>query len=69
MLDEQLKIAHNRIRISENAKEILEARLTHVVPMKESDKVRRAHSFIPSTKERPIILEVRSATLQRPNKQ
>lgn len=69
MLDEKLKTAHNRIKLSENEKDVLEARLTQVVPLRESDRVRRAHSFVPSTKERPVILQVRSATLKRSGKE
>ncbi|KRT82456.1 Pleckstrin homology domain containing protein [Oryctes borbonicus] len=69
LLDEKLKTAHNRIKLSENEKEVLEAQLIQVVPLRESsDRVRRAHSFVPSTKERPVILEIRSSTLKRPSK-
>lgn len=70
MLDDQLKTAHDRITISEQKKEVLEARLFQAVPSLrgDGDKIRRAHSFVPSTKERPVLLEVRSATLRRPSK-
>ncbi|KAJ8929839.1 hypothetical protein NQ314_017442 [Rhamnusium bicolor] len=54
---------------SEDRKELLEAKLYQVAPMlREGDRVRRAHSFMPSTKERPVFLEVRAATLKRPAK-
>lgn len=67
VLDEQLKIAHDKIRMSENKRELLEARLTQVAPiLREGDRVRRAYSFMPSTRERPVVMEVRSSTLQRP---
>lgn len=69
ILDDQLKQAHNKIRVSEDNRELLEARLRQVTPFKEGDKIRRVHSFMPSTKERPIMLEVRAATLRRPSKQ
>lgn len=69
-LDDQLRNAHFKIQVSEESKEILEVRLRTMMPMmKEGDKVRRAHSFMPSTKERPVMLEVRSSTLRRPTKQ
>lgn len=65
-LDEQLKTAHDKIILSENKREILEARLTQVAPiLREGDRIRRAHSFIPSTKERPVMVEVRASTLRR----
>ncbi|CAG9857082.1 unnamed protein product [Phyllotreta striolata] len=66
-LDKQLKMANEKIKRAEDKKEILEAKLYQVAPLfREGDRVRRAHSFMPSTKERPVILEVRSATLKRP---
>lgn len=70
MLDDQLKMAHDRITISEEKKEVLEARLIQAVPSLrgEGDRIRRAHSFMPSTKEKPVLLEVRSATLRRSSK-
>ncbi|CAG9763114.1 unnamed protein product [Ceutorhynchus assimilis] len=64
-LDEELKQAREKIVLSEGKKDFLEAKLYQYTP---GDKVRRTHSFIPSTKERPILLEVRSATLRRPTK-
>lgn len=68
-LDEQLRLAHDKIRCSEDRKEVLEARLYQVAPnLRDGDRVRRAHSFMPSTKERPVLLEVRAATLRRPTK-
>lgn len=70
-LDEQLKLAQNKAKTSEDMKELLEARLYQVSPqirIKEGERVRRAHSFMPSTKERPVILEVRSATLKKKDK-
>lgn len=66
VLDEQLKIAHNKILMSENKRELLEARLTQVAPvLREGDRVRRAYSFMPSTKERPVVIEVKASTLKR----
>ncbi|CAH1109939.1 unnamed protein product [Psylliodes chrysocephalus] len=66
-LDKQLKIANEKMKSAEDKKEILEAKLYQVAPLwREGERVRRAHSFMPSTKERPVILEVRSATLKRP---
>lgn len=68
-LDKQLKLAHEKIKFSEDRKELLEAKLYQVAPMlREGDRVRRAHSFMPSTKERPVLLEVRAATLKRSTK-
>lgn len=69
VLDQQLKVAHDKVKMSEDQKAILEARLLQVVPIREGDRIRRAHSFMPSTKERPVMLEVRAATLKRPFKQ
>lgn len=67
VLDEQLKVAHDKIRMSENKRELLEARLTQVAPiLREGDRIRRAYSFMPSTKERPIVVEVKASTLKRP---
>lgn len=69
-LDEQLRSAHFKIKVSEESKEILEVKLRTIMPnVREGDRVRRAHSFMPSTKERPVMLEVRSSTLRRPTKQ
>lgn len=66
ILDEQLNLAHDKIRLSENKRELLEARLTQVAPvLREGDRVRRAYSFMPSTKERPVLLEVKASTLKR----
>ncbi|VEN63552.1 unnamed protein product [Callosobruchus maculatus] len=68
-LDKQLQSAKEKMKNSEDKKEILEAKLFKVAPIiREGERVRRAHSFMPSTKERPILLEVRSSTLKRPNK-
>ncbi|KAG5900190.1 hypothetical protein JTB14_035334 [Gonioctena quinquepunctata] len=65
-LDKQLNVANEKMKSAEDKKELLEAKLYQVAPMlREGDRVRRAHSFVPSTKERPVILEVRSATLKR----
>lgn len=69
MLDEQLKLAHNKIKLSEDNRELLEVRLKEMTSFKEGDKIRRVQSFMPSTKERPIMLEVRAATLRRSSKQ
>lgn len=69
LLDEQLKQAHNKIKLSEDRKELLESKLRQVMPFKEGEKIRRVQSFMPSTKERPILLEVRASTLRRPSKQ
>ncbi|CAG9813416.1 unnamed protein product [Phaedon cochleariae] len=67
-LDNQLKTANQKIRFAEDKKELLEAKLYQAIPvLREGDRVRRAHSFVPSTKERPVILEVRSGTLKRPS--
>ncbi|CAH0563330.1 unnamed protein product [Brassicogethes aeneus] len=68
-LDEQLKLATEKARRSEDKKELLEAKLLQVSPQfRDNDRVRRAHSFMPSTKEKPIVLEVRSATLRKKDK-
>ena len=65
-LDHQLKLAHDKIKLSEDSRELLEAKLYQVAPtLREGDRIRRAHSFMPSTKERPVLLEVRAATLRR----
>lgn len=57
------------MRSSEDRKELLEAQLYRVAPMlREGDRVRRSHSFMPSTRERPVLLEIRAATLKRPAK-
>ncbi|XP_057665231.1 switch-associated protein 70-like [Diorhabda carinulata] len=60
-LDRQLKIANQQMKYTENRKEILENKLYPIV----GEKVRRAHSFMPSTKEKPVVFEVRSSTLKR----
>ncbi|XP_045476802.1 switch-associated protein 70-like [Harmonia axyridis] len=58
LLDDQLRIAHQNIKKSENEKEIVEARLHQVSPtLRSLAKVRRTQSFIPSTKEKPVILK------------
>ncbi|KAJ8980974.1 hypothetical protein NQ317_013428 [Molorchus minor] len=54
-LDKQLKLAHEKMKCSEDRKEILEAKLYQVAPMlRDGERVRRAHSFMPSTKDRPV---------------
>lgn len=70
-LDDALKLAVDKIQLSEERREILESRLLEVAPSlrdREGDRIRRARSFVPSTKEKPILLEVRAATLRRPLK-
>ncbi|XP_050302458.1 switch-associated protein 70-like [Anthonomus grandis grandis] len=68
-LDEELKQARQKIVLSEGKKDFLEAKLYQYAPvLREGDRVRRTHSFMPSTKERPVLLEVRAATLRRPTK-
>lgn len=68
-LDEELKQARQKMILSEGKKDFLEAKLYQYVPvLREGDRVRRTHSFMPSTKERPVLLDVRSATLRRPTK-
>ncbi|XP_066247430.1 differentially expressed in FDCP 6-like [Euwallacea similis] len=68
-LDEELKQARQKIISSEGMKDFLEAKLYQYAPvLREGDKVRRSHSFMPSTKERPVLLEVRPATLRRSSK-
>lgn len=58
LLDEQLRTAHQNIKKSENEKEIIEARLHQVSPsVKNNSQVRRTQSFIPSTKEKPVVLK------------
>ncbi|KAF5293693.1 hypothetical protein FQA39_LY03178 [Lamprigera yunnana] len=65
-LDDALKLANDRIQLSEERKEILESRLYEVAPsLRDGDRVRRARSFVPSTKEKPISLEIRAVTLRR----
>lgn len=68
-LDEQLKSAQTTMKHSEDRRDVLEARLLQVVPKREGDKIRRAHSFMPSTKEKPYVLEIKSSTLRRASKQ
>ncbi|KAF5308046.1 hypothetical protein FQR65_LT06421 [Abscondita terminalis] len=68
-LDEALKLAIHKIQISEERREVLESRLLEAAPsLRDGDRIRRARSFVPSTKEKPILLEVRAATLRRPAK-
>lgn len=60
-LDKELKSAQEKIASSEKSKEVLEAKLRVMIPqMKDSGRVCRALSFVPSTKERPAFAEVRS---------
>ncbi|KAK4873844.1 hypothetical protein RN001_013204 [Aquatica leii] len=68
-LDDALKLAIHKIQLSEERREILESRLLEVAPsLRDGDRIRRARSFVPSTKEKPILLEVRASTLRRPAK-
>lgn len=70
VLDDQLTIAHDKIKYSEDRKEALEAKLMIMTPLvKEGDRIRRSQSFMPSTKERPVFIEVRAATLRKTSKQ
>lgn len=34
-------------------------------PIREGERVRRTVSFMPSTRERPVTVEIRTATLKR----
>lgn len=70
LLDKQLKIAVEKMKDSEDRKEVLERQLYQMAPpsLREGDRIRRVHSFMPSTKERPVMLQIRSATLRRPTK-
>ncbi|CAH1282304.1 unnamed protein product [Diabrotica balteata] len=66
-LDNQLRIANEKMKVAEDRKEILESKLFQVTPVvREGDRIRRVQSFMPSTKEKPVIFEVRAATLKRP---
>ncbi|PSN46675.1 hypothetical protein C0J52_06380 [Blattella germanica] len=66
-LDRELNSARDKIVHSEKSKEVLEARLRVMAPqVRESDRVRRALSFMPSTKERPSLVNLRSHSLRRP---
>ncbi|XP_076275805.1 switch-associated protein 70-like isoform X2 [Rhynchophorus ferrugineus] len=69
-LDVELRNAREKIVSSEGKKDFLEAQLYQYTPVLKSSEggIRRAHSFVPSTKEKPLYLEVRSATLKRPLK-
>ncbi|XP_030757659.1 switch-associated protein 70-like isoform X2 [Sitophilus oryzae] len=68
-LDVELRNAREKIVLSEGKKELLETQLNQYASISRSgDGVRRAHSFMPSTKEKPIFLEVRPSTLKRPIK-
>nr|CAD7568709.1 unnamed protein product [Timema californicum] len=65
-LDRELNAARDKITISERSKEVLEARLRVMEPqVREPDRVRRALSFMPSTKERPASLQTRYNSLRR----
>ncbi|XP_034240120.1 switch-associated protein 70-like [Thrips palmi] len=60
-LDKELRSAQEKITSSEKSKEVLEAKLRVMMPqLKDSGRVCRALSFVPSTKERPAFAEVRS---------
>lgn len=60
-LDRELESAQEKIASSERSKEVLEAKLRVMLPqLKDSGRVCRALSFVPSTKERPAFAEVRS---------
>ncbi|XP_049776225.1 differentially expressed in FDCP 6 homolog [Schistocerca cancellata] len=61
-LDQELNIARDKILLSEQSKEVLEAKLRVISPqIREPDRIRRALSFMPSTKERPTHIQVRGA--------
>ncbi|XP_063223560.1 differentially expressed in FDCP 6 homolog [Bacillus rossius redtenbacheri] len=69
-LDRELGSAQDKITISERSKEVLEARLRVMAPqVRETDRVRRALSFMPSTKQRPASLQARYASLRRDDPQ
>ncbi|XP_069688994.1 differentially expressed in FDCP 6 homolog isoform X3 [Periplaneta americana] len=70
-LDKELNSAREKISLSEKSKEVLEAQLRFLFQVmapqvRESDRVRRALSFMPSTKERPSLVSLRSNSLRRP---
>jgi switch-associated protein 70 len=69
-LDIELQQARQKIQMSEDTKGMFEARLSSLSPVMRGDgeKLRRAQSFMPSTRERPVNLDIRPSSLQRLNK-
>lgn len=65
-LDAELKSAREKVRRAEEAQILLEAEIVTVRPTKGRERIRRTQSFIPTTKEKPLLLlEERSMTLRK----
>ena len=67
-LDSELRTAREKVRQAEEAQILLEAQIVTVRPPRSGERIRRTQSFIPTTKERPLLLgklEERAMTLQK----
>lgn len=56
-LDAELRMAREKVRRAEEAQILLEAEIVTVRPIKGRERIRRTQSFIPTTKEKPILFE------------
>lgn len=66
-LDNELRAAHEKVKRAEEAQLLLEAQIV-ARPLKGGERIRRTQSFIPTTKERPLLEKLESSrplTLQK----
>ncbi|XP_015110154.1 differentially expressed in FDCP 6 homolog [Diachasma alloeum] len=56
-LDKELSAAHEKVKRTEEAQLLLEAKFVMMRPLRSGDRVRRTQSFVPMSRERPLITE------------
>lgn len=64
-LDAELQVAHEKVKRAEEAQIILETQLVTTRPPRSGERIRRTQSFIPTTKERPMVIDDRVVSLQK----
>lgn len=58
-LDAELQAAREKVKRAEEAQIILESQLVMTRPPHSGERIRRTQSFIPTTKERPLMIDDR----------
>ncbi|KAJ8679914.1 hypothetical protein QAD02_015701 [Eretmocerus hayati] len=58
-LDSELQAAREKVRRSEEAQILLESQLVTTRSIRSGEKIRRTQSYVPTTKERPILIDDR----------
>lgn len=60
-LDAELRAAREKVKRAEEAQINLETQLVTIRPLRSGERIRRTQSFIPTTKERPLVIDERVA--------